>query len=265
METVNVLWTGGFDSTYRICQLSFYEINIQPYYISAEKRAEPNELKAMAEISAYIEAQKTTRCLLLPIIVVSLNEIPPYPDIEASWRKLFESVQLGSQYAWFARFAREKELFLELGYEAPTPGRISHDVRYLGKIREVTISLLGNEEFQYAEFEKENSLDDLVNVFERMRFGIPLFYMTKLQTVEAYKELGYGAVIQMTWFCAHPINGKPCGLCNPCKAAIEKGMGHRLPWWSRLFYFLLKRNYMGRWVDRQLKSVYNKNFREKVH
>ena len=36
--TVNVLWTGGFDSTYRIVELSRLNVVVQPYYLLDEKR-----------------------------------------------------------------------------------------------------------------------------------------------------------------------------------------------------------------------------------
>ena len=31
--TVHVLWTGGFDSSFRLVQLSKYQVNVQPYYV----------------------------------------------------------------------------------------------------------------------------------------------------------------------------------------------------------------------------------------
>jgi hypothetical protein len=264
MEKINILWTGGFDSTQRVCQLSFFEIYIQPYYIRVRRRSEPNELKAMSAIAAYIESQKTTKCVLLPVIIVTLDELPDYPDIEASWKNLYNYSKLGSQYAWFARLARKEEIYLELGIEYDPEGRAARAIREFGKTREVNVPVPGTEGFGYTEIDKAESSDDLINLYERMRFGIPLFYMSKLQTLEAYKQMGYEAVIQMTWFCAHPIIGKPCGLCNPCETVMHTHMGYRLPWWSRLFYILLKGNFIGRRVDRKLKSIYNRNFREEV-
>ena len=42
------------------------------------------------------------------------------------------------------------------------------------------------------------------------------------------KENGFYDIMLETWFCYNPINGKPCGICNPCKYTIEEGMGFRV-------------------------------------
>ena len=34
MKKVKVLWTGGFDSTFRVTQLSRMDVEIEPYYLS---------------------------------------------------------------------------------------------------------------------------------------------------------------------------------------------------------------------------------------
>ena len=38
----------------------------------------------------------------------------------------------------------------------------------------------------------------------------------------------YVDIMKTTWFCHSPINGKPCGKCNPCKGVVEEGMAERL-------------------------------------
>ena len=45
-----VMWTGGFDSTFRICQLSRMDVVITPYYLCNNRPSEPNELNAINTI-----------------------------------------------------------------------------------------------------------------------------------------------------------------------------------------------------------------------
>lgn len=39
-EVINVLWTGGYDSSFRIVQLSKNKVTIQPYYLSDNRKCE---------------------------------------------------------------------------------------------------------------------------------------------------------------------------------------------------------------------------------
>jgi len=67
---VKVLWTGGFDSTYRMVELSRHDVIVQPYYLSDKIRRSKNlELRAMSEISEDIENDPGTRCRILPLII----------------------------------------------------------------------------------------------------------------------------------------------------------------------------------------------------
>lgn len=51
--TVNILWTGGWDSTFRVVELSRMEgITIQPVYvIDPNRKSVPYELRAMDNIT----------------------------------------------------------------------------------------------------------------------------------------------------------------------------------------------------------------------
>lgn len=41
---------------------------------------------------------------------------------------------------------------------------------------------------------------------------------------------GFDDIMEETWFCHTPTkDGKPCGMCNPCKYTREEGLGRRGP------------------------------------
>jgi len=38
------------------------------------------------------------------------------------------------------------------------------------------------------------------------------------------RENGWLDIMELSWFCHTPIDGKPCGLCGPCDDAMNTGM-----------------------------------------
>ena len=50
-KTVNLLWTSGWDSTYRLVELSRMDVRVQPIYVTGMGRpSEQRELQAQKEI-----------------------------------------------------------------------------------------------------------------------------------------------------------------------------------------------------------------------
>ncbi len=262
MERVDILWTGGFDSSFRVCQLSLLPVIIQPYYIRADKKSDANEIAAMSEIQKFIDRNPAKKCELLPWIEIKLKDIAPDKIISESYKRIREQYCIGSQYEWFARFSKQSGLSLEISFERDPLSDTDAFYTKNGKLREVNIPLAGGgEPLKYLEYDKNQCSEDLWILFGPFRHGLPLYNLTKLETVEAYKEIGYEAVMSMTWFCAHPLLGKPCGLCNPCATVMKTGMGFRVPFTSRLLYYFLKASGAGRFLDKNLKAVYNRYWR----
>ena len=259
MERVNIFWTGGFDSTYRICQLSLMPLVVQPYYISANRISEPQERKAMTEIVGYINACKAKKCELLPLIVIHIDDYPEDQHILDAFNRLRKDEVLGTQYEWFARFAKHEGLTLELGMERNVGGVSKALFAKFGKIRETSLALEGGEgTLDFCELDGSHSSEDLMTIYGDFRFGLPLFKMSKLETLEAFKALGYEEVVPMTWFCAQPVNGRPCGLCNPCESALRANMNFRVPLRSRMLYTIFKKNRPGNYIFVKLRLIYYK-------
>ena len=261
MERINILWTGGFDSTFRVCQLSLFGVEIQPFYISIKNRkSEPYELKAIADISNYIHFHKDRKCKLLPVSIINQDDIMPYEAVTNSLRALKEEFMIGYQYDFMTRFARQQNIMLEVGFEYDPLAHEHTCFEKYGELKKVTMPVPGGI-IEYYELNPEKSTEDILNVFGSYRYGLPLFHMNRVQTVQAYKEMGYEEVIPMTWFCAHPLFGKPCGLCIPCEGYMESDMSFRLPWRARTLYKVFKKNKTGKSIDRKLKAIYNRYFR----
>jgi hypothetical protein len=55
-KTIRILWTGGWDSTYRIIELSRQPVAIQPIYVYGDGRvSEPFERRAMQKILTQLK------------------------------------------------------------------------------------------------------------------------------------------------------------------------------------------------------------------
>lgn len=220
-QTVNVLWTGGLDSSFRMIQLSRHDVRVQPYYVSDDRESEPFELEAIRRITEDILAHPGTVFTLLPLIVLKRRQIEPDTEITEAYRRVCERYPIGWQYEWLARLSKSVD-GLEIGLERPGPTGASRCISNLGRTKAV-----GEGPVRYAVLEPEASDPDLFAVFGRFHFPLPLFEFRKLEELEKYKEWGFGSTIEKTWFCHWPVKGRPCGYCKPCVSLIHEGLGFR--------------------------------------
>ncbi len=95
---VNILWTGGLDSTFRIVQLSMMDADIQPYYIIDKRNSEKHELKAISYIQKEIEKHPATKGNILPLKKYKVSDLEEDKQVYDAYRRLFERHSIGSQY-----------------------------------------------------------------------------------------------------------------------------------------------------------------------
>ena len=125
MKTVNVLWTRGWDSTFRILQLSTKEIIIQPYYLKDNRKSEKKELDTIYSLTKEIRSLASTRCILNELITMSVSDVDKDKDISQAYKEVCQMLKklnnghLGTQYEWLARFSKNMshlELSIGKGY-----------------------------------------------------------------------------------------------------------------------------------------------------
>jgi 7-cyano-7-deazaguanine synthase len=219
-QHVNVLWTGGMDSSFTMIKLSRCNVEIQPYYLCDNRDSEKFELNAIAQITDDIEKHPETRCIMLPLIKLSTSEIEKDSSITSAYERLSRTTKIGSQYDWLARFAKTTE-GLELSLEKSDNSKALSCIMKYGDVKRID-----DGEVHYYVLDEAKSTEDLIKVFGGLRFSLVWDYM-KEEEVEEFKKLGFEESHKKTWFCFTPINGKPCGSCNPCKTAIGDGMAWR--------------------------------------
>jgi len=230
---VDLLWTGGWDSTYRLLDLAVVKRRpVQPWYLVDEERVStPFELKAMQRILRALEARDPDAAhLVSPRRMVGVEEVAPDAEISAICGRL----QLGSQYDWLARFAAQQGLDrLELSVE-------KRDSRVHGMLRGNMEAVESRGGLTYRLVADPDNPD--LELFRSFEF--PILHLTKADLRAQAEAKGWTDIMELTWFCHDPRDGLPCGMCTPCLVALEEGMGGRIPRLRRVrpWLRLLKRS-----------------------
>lgn len=235
-EPINLLWTGGWDSTFRLLQLLLEEKEVvQPYYIIDYRR---KSIGMEFETMQYLRKKITdtfpeTGELLLPTLHSELESIKPDEQITASYQKVLQYRHLGDQYEWLKRFCRQHQIEnIELSVE--------------GELHETELSFfpyIYNPE-DYPTFVKPYYYDMIKPEMDLLlgSYDFPIKHMTKLMMLSYSKERGWmNGIMEKTWTCYRPTRLKnPCGLCTPCELIIENRMGWRIPIHRRSLFYLRK-------------------------
>lgn len=222
-----LLWTGGWDSTFRLLQLLLVEgRGVQPYYVLDDLKyrpAVPAEQRAMRQIRERLgERHPQAAARLEPTVECRLDEVAPDALINGYFEECLRSGFIGGQYEWLARFCAQREI---AGMELS----IHRD----DKARELLADLV---DASRAQLDPRHAGDGRYELFKAFRF--PLFDKTKQQMRAEARHAGFDDIMELTWFCHRPVRGEACGVCNPCIYTIQEGLGDRLPASARRRYHL---------------------------
>lgn len=211
-ETNHLLWTGGWDSTYRLLYLLREGRQVQPHYIIDPLRASSgHELRAMDAISERIHKENAKLPgTLLPTEISEKASSVQNSEILDAYNAIIKNMYIGDQYMWLADYCETQGIEgMELGIES-IPGT------------NVT-KAINSGEYPYS------------TIFGK--FWFPILSTSKLAMKEWAESNGTLPIMELTWFCHRPTAGaNPCGRCVPCEVAIEEGMGYRFPLRSRIRY-----------------------------
>ena len=229
---VRLLWTGGWDSTFRLCFLLLVEKrSVEPHYvITTGRQSFAAEIRAMARIKqVLLETHGVPADLLLPTRFVDVTDLRPDATTAAQMQALKGVEYIGRQYEHLARYARQLSLDgLELSVHRDDRAFAFLD----GEVKRVS-GINGSSFYTLAEETRNPNLQ----LFRGFRF--PIFDMTKVEMQEQAGRHGFAAVMELTWFCHKPLPGDiPCGRCRPCGYAIAEGMARRLPRGSRVRHYV---------------------------
>lgn len=218
---VHLFWTGGYDSTFRLCQALIDEKKIvQPYYISSkldscstcklQRKNRIQELKSIKKVLRMIKSKfPEVANNVLPIIFVDSIDENSYITNTFYKLKLHNSHRKYNQYEAMSRYATQINKKMEVGTVGVIgdgSGKLPND-RWGRYLRANMVNVNGH----YSDVNKNSPIANL-------RF--PLSYLSKSDMKDMAITGEYIDIISQSWSCWYPRNGKPCGRCNMCRERI---------------------------------------------
>jgi 7-cyano-7-deazaguanine synthase in queuosine biosynthesis len=228
MDPINLFWTGGWDSTFRLLKILMNERKpVQTYYIIDPNRTSFHiEMQTMEKIRKDILKQYPfVHNYFLPTDISHLSDIEPDLTIEKAYQRANKKEHLGSQYNWLARYCKQHQINnMELCIQKQdTP---DHPPRF---------SPYFNKDDKTEKFVYKKSLKNEPEYLLFKYFRFPILDLTKDAIFDTAKQNDWWGIMRKTWFCHEPIWGRiPCGKCAPCQQIInDEIMKKRIPFYIR--------------------------------
>ena len=196
-----------------------------------------------------------------PLELFSKSELVDYPDIQSAYMQLYEKKDFKSgQYRLLARYARQKELKLEIGLQFSENGSV---VKVIDE--SVLMDCPDNSDVMMIDPVKGSHEWASFTLFQDFLYPKSLYHKTKTEEIEELKKMGYDKVLNNVWSCFSPVLGMPCGHCFACKSALQEGAGMMVPFVGyilggiRLYYrktLRLSKNKLKRILPQRLYELY---------
>lgn len=219
VEIRDVLWTSGWDSTFRVLDLVFSGATVRPWYVLSETSPRPStriELRAMRHIRKALRRHSPSAAeRLLPVHVVRETSLTIDESLRTALRNLRDRYgTIADQYVFLAALADQLQMNMEIGLHSG------------GAMEDVLAGQLEPKRPHISARLKESAGLEFQRLFGRFEF--PITDLTKQEMGEIARDQGFHHLMEKTWFCASPALGSPCGYCAPCRSARETGMEHRV-------------------------------------
>lgn len=219
-----MLWTGGWDSTYRVADLVLHHgRTVQPWYVvDRERRTTDREFAAMRSIrEAMYRKDPRTTTRLRPSIVRDARDLRDDALVDEAMASIRRRAPLPEQYALLCVLMRREGIVgMELGIDERATMPVLADA--------VLTHGPGPAPDDWYTVDVAGNPDDLVAVFGAFR--LPISELTKAQTAQQARAKGFADVLELTWFCRWPtVFGRPCGQCVPCTDTRTGGLPRRVP------------------------------------
>lgn len=233
----NILWTGGWDSTFQLLQLLLVERKqVTPFYLLDENRQSTGiEIRTRMHIKQMLmKIDPQVGELLQPTRFFAVSDLAPDSEITGAYQSIIEDEFIGGQYDWFARYCKQHEI-ADMQLCIHLDDRAHHIVDRI--VRKSADDSRGGVQID-PKYEDRSEY----KVFRY--FTYPIFNLSKVQMSDIAKQQGWEEIMGMTWFCHNPKKMKPCGVCNPCLYTIEEGFGWRIPKNRQIISFLYRKLFL---------------------
>lgn len=225
MKEITLLWSGGWDGSFRFLQLCDKDVSIQPIYIIDKSRKSTQyEINAMKTIIKMAEERFKTD--IHDIIYYDKEDIlSKYSNkvISDAFHKLRKQYNIGTQYEWFSLLCNALNMNMESAVVHQYHGKVEDAIETEGAFTTINDDVIGPRKI----IDASKSSSEVKLVFGKLIF--PVIELSKKDEENIARENGWLDIMKHSWFCHTPINGKPCGLCGPCDDAMNTGMEWRMP------------------------------------
>ena len=203
-----VLWTGGWDSTFRVVDLVLtHGAVVQPLYVlNPDRRSAIDEVRAMRRIRGRLAPRLADPGALRPLRIYAKDDYPVPKHVATRYAALRRRARTGSQYLWLAAVAEHhgwSGVELSITREDP-PGGLHRAVFARPGTADATL--------------RE---DDHARLFAPWAF--PLLAHTKAELGGLARDRGFEDLLLLRHFCFDPVLGRACGRCHPCRTARREG------------------------------------------
>jgi hypothetical protein len=202
MDQVRMLWTGGWDSSFRLLQLVLVDRRaVQPIYVIDPDRASTLlEIRSMEAMRTGIAA-RGGGALVAPTEILVRTHFTPSPRLVGLYQSIATRARIGEQYLWLAAVAEARG--------------------WSGVEMSLERSEGGMEPFERLVFVGDGHLGRSEPA-ELFRFwSFPVHHLTKKDMAAEAERQGFLDLLNGRWFCFTPVRGKPCGRCHPCRMAYR--------------------------------------------
>lgn len=221
-QIVNTLWTGGWDSTFRVLQLVLvHRATVQPHYIvDPERLSVRQELRALQEIrESLLGVDNSAAQRIRPTQLALLPEIEPDQEIHNQYAEMRSRFELSGQYEWLNRYAKQNQLTdLEMGFQR------NDDAPHFESLRAHSAAAGAADGSDTWRLRSDHGHPDLL-LFER--FSFPNLWLSKNEMAEFARIYGFLEILEKSWFCHYPVRETPCGACSVCRHVMDAGMPYR--------------------------------------
>lgn len=227
-DTTLLFWTGGFDSTFRLCQLVLMDRKpVQPIYILStidnnssidrfKRKSSKQELEAIKKITSILRTNYSVSNELLKdiILIDDRREIDRGIEYDRTVKECMEQLYKQGrvrrpvcQYGAFSQISLSTDRTIEVAVEKDPHHSIMYNtiVLYLDSLHRLDITKL------------IEPSDRCLSIFRLLSF--PTIDLSKKEMLELSKENGFDNILKQTWTCWYPVNDRSCNRCAMCQAS----------------------------------------------
>ena len=220
-----VFWTGGFDSTFRICQLLLLmDQPVQPIYIMCGDVDDSTSIISNGRENQNLEIikMKEIRDMILKNNSHLANKFFPtfyVSSIEKNRAISKKFKRIHKKLGYFSRDINQYERMARFSLEFDKPIDVCVENCGTGideATRKVRIIDDNTGECRIKDYLESKNKD--LEIFKKFRF--PIVHLTKDEMKEISIKNNFYHIIKNSWSCWFPKNGFPCGKCKMCKERI---------------------------------------------